>query len=101
VEIKTLTLSGKQMTLAVFRQLKQELLMGKNGFKGKLWGTVHYCDRDCRGIEHVHVVWQKGPELRRSRIYRINAYIDGDSDSTLSCEEYQALAPRPQLFIAV
>ncbi len=38
VEIKTLTISGKQVTLAVFRQLIDELLIAEDGrLKGVAW----------------------------------------------------------------
>lgn len=69
VEIKTLTISGKQMTLAVFRQLQEEVLLDRETLQlcGIPWGRVNY-HPDCKEIEdaHLHVVWQKGGELRRS-----------------------------------
>lgn len=71
VEIKTLTVSGKQVTLAVFRQLIEEQLIDED--KGTLcgvpWGTVNYHPDKCGdAATHLHVVWQKGDELRRSRV---------------------------------
>lgn len=71
VEMKTLTVSGKQVTLAVFRQLKEEdLLHPLNAtVVGDLWGTVNYHpDRCTDAPEHLHVVWQKGSELRRAHV---------------------------------
>lgn len=71
VEIKSLTVSGKQVTLAVFRQLLREPLyddetMTVNGIP---WGTVNYHpDRCADDRNHHHVVWQKGLELRRAQI---------------------------------
>jgi hypothetical protein len=68
VEIKALTISGKQVTLAVFRQLQKEDLITENlEFAGIPWGTVNY-HPDCAQVHepHVHVVWQKGDELRRA-----------------------------------
>lgn len=45
VEIQTLTISGKQVTLAVFRQLKPV----KHPWKvGTAWGTVNYHPDGCR-----------------------------------------------------
>lgn len=71
VEVKTLTIGGKQVTLAVFRQLKEEdVLHPLNAtIDGNLWGTVNYHPDKCANAdEHLHVVWQKGSELRRARI---------------------------------
>lgn len=72
VEVKSLTISGKQMTLAVFRQLVEEPLINveTGELKGVPWGTVNYYWGDCKPLGnyngHLHVVWQKGDELRRS-----------------------------------
>jgi hypothetical protein len=82
IEIRTLTLSGKQMTLAVFRQLlKAPLIDEASGhFLGMPWGTVNYhqdCHyhprcRSCAYVDvhgpkdHLHVVWQTGQELRQA-----------------------------------
>lgn len=77
VEIKTLTVSGKQVTLAVFRQLVEEPAITPDGyFAGVPWGTVNYCPgkQNCAGAgarfdkgypHRYHLVWQKGVELRR------------------------------------
>lgn len=72
VEIKALTVSGKQVTLAVFRQLLSEPILSEDhDLLGIPWGMVNYHpDRCTDGREHLHVVWQKGNELRRSTIYR-------------------------------
>lgn len=73
VEVQTLTISGKQVTLAVFRQLKEEALIADDGtLNGLPWGAVNYhpdkCGGDSRAHLHLHVVWQLGTELRRSRV---------------------------------
>jgi hypothetical protein len=70
VEIKTLTISGKQVTLAVFRQLQEELLVAEDGtLNGVPWGRVNYCPGKCADVaEHWHVVWQQGDELRRASV---------------------------------
>jgi hypothetical protein len=82
VEVKTLTISGKQVTLAVFRQLIEEPLIAEDGtLNGIPWGTVNHCPekkywdtedcemRDCApDPTHLHVVWQKSSELRRARV---------------------------------
>ncbi len=68
VEIRTLTVSGKQVTLAVFRQLKsQPLIQGDGTLAGQPWGVVNYHPDKCGDDnEHLHVVWQSGTELRRA-----------------------------------
>src|SRR5262245_16993396 len=80
VEVKTLTISGKQVTLAVFRQLPEESPIDPTTewpdfrFKGLIWGRVNYHPDKCGDIalEHVHVVWQRGETLNRGRIYAPN-----------------------------
>jgi hypothetical protein len=71
VEIRTLTISGKQVTLAVFRQLQEAPLVAEDGtFNGLPWGTVNYHpDRCADSGKHLHAVWQDGAELRRSLVY--------------------------------
>lgn len=71
VEVKTLTISGKQVTLAVFRQLREEPLVDEldAAIAGAPWGTVNYHPDKCGDApEHVHVVWQKGSDLRRATV---------------------------------
>ena len=68
VEIKTLTIGRKQMTLAVFRQLLQEQVISADftKFKGSVWGHVNYFWGDCQEAGHLHIIWQNGHELRRA-----------------------------------
>lgn len=71
VEVKTLTVSGKQVTLAVFRQLIEEPILDQltAEITARPWGTVNYHPDKCSDDpEHVHVVWQRGDELRRSAV---------------------------------
>jgi hypothetical protein len=81
VEVKALTISGKQVTQSVFRQLQEARLVAYEGtLNGVPWGYVNHCperkfwdvDRgeweSCNNGKHLHVVWQHGGELRRSRI---------------------------------
>lgn len=73
VEVKCLTISGKQVTLAVFRQLPNESLIDENcNLRGIPWGIVNYCpDKECSHIEgHFHVVWQLGNQLNRATVLR-------------------------------
>lgn len=82
VEVKTLTISGKQVTLAVFRQLREARLIADDGsLNGEPWGYVNHCPEkklpyndgsgqsfDCADSDHRHVIWQKDAELFRSRV---------------------------------
>lgn len=80
IEIRTLTIGRKQVTLAVFRQLREEPLIAEDGtLNGVPWGTVNYHPDKCGDAkEHLHVVWQHGDELRRS-------YVHGPEKARLKC----------------
>jgi hypothetical protein len=67
VEVHALTLSDKQITLAVFRQLQAEPLinLATAELNGVVWGRVNYFWGGC-SPDHLHAVWQKGVELRRA-----------------------------------
>lgn len=73
VEIKTLTVSGKQMTQALFRQLEiEDLITPELKLKGVPLGRVNYFPSPCndkRSASHLHIVWQKGEELKRDCVY--------------------------------
>ncbi|MFL6354563.1 MAG: hypothetical protein ACJ74Z_22310 [Bryobacteraceae bacterium] len=69
VEVKALIISGKQVTLSVFRQFQKENLIDLESglLKGVPWGRVNYDPWGCTASDkHLHVVWQKGGELRRA-----------------------------------
>lgn len=70
VEVKALTISGKQVTLSVFRQLVNEPLINPHDgtLFGTPWGRVNYFWGDCEP-DHLHVVWEKSRELRRACVY--------------------------------
>ncbi|MDV9170941.1 hypothetical protein R6V09_12445 [Streptomyces sp. W16] len=72
VEVQALTISGKQVTLSVFRQLQEEKLVAHDGtLNGVPWGYVNYHPDKCsETAAHWHVVWQSGADLRRSRVIR-------------------------------
>lgn len=126
VEVRTLTISGKQVTQAVFRQLENENLLSSTlTLAGIPWGRVNYhpdkaCSRSgphrdpysfdrhpeyCNG-EHMHVVWQKGSELRRALVWdecdcsnpRNPAWAEWNGRRG---ELFRSLLDLPQLFIAV
>jgi hypothetical protein len=76
ITVRALTIDRRQVTLAVFRQLREEPLIDTETghFHGLPWGTVNYCPdkRVCGGDPaspwrpHLHVAWQRGDELRRA-----------------------------------
>lgn len=70
IEVKALTIGARQVTLAVFRQLREEPLIAEGGtLNGAPWGTVNYHPDKCADAkEHLHVVWQQGDELRRAYV---------------------------------
>jgi hypothetical protein len=79
VGIKAMSISDKQVTLAVFRQLFEENLIADDGhLNGLPWGIINYCpSKDCSPQDfgyhdgkagHHHIVWQKGDELRRATV---------------------------------
>jgi hypothetical protein len=79
VEVKTLTISGKQVTLAVFRQLPEKNILAFDydrngtpdfGLLGVPWGIVNYHPDKCEAFaKHAHVVWQEEETLYRCRVY--------------------------------
>ncbi|MEU4410702.1 hypothetical protein AB0F88_39880 [Streptosporangium sp. NPDC023963] len=70
VQVKTLTISGKQVTQSVFRQLFEEPLIAHEGaLNGTPWGVVNYHPDKCGDRpEHWHIVWQRGNDLLRSAV---------------------------------
>ncbi len=80
VEVKTLTIRGKQVTLAVFRQLEERPLVLEDGtLAGLPWGRVNYHPGKCADCgEHMHIVWQLGDELRRARVDRSRWWANAD-----------------------
>jgi hypothetical protein len=71
VQIKTLTVAGKQVTLAVFRQLIEEHIFDfeAGALRGVGWGHVRYLI-DRPPDQAIHLVWQRGEELRRCIVER-------------------------------
>ena len=82
VQIKILEVKGKQMTIAVFKQLITEEIVDYSSGKlmGEVWGFVnrhddyqsHYVLAPYQShyvlAPHLHIIWQKGNELRKDRI---------------------------------
>lgn len=81
IEVKALTISAKQVTLAVFRQLDKATLLdtATATLNGEPWGRVNYHPDKCAdGREHLHIIWQHGDQLRRANVERRppqNAYF--------------------------
>ncbi|MFD5216942.1 hypothetical protein ACFWMH_04570 [Streptomyces tendae] len=72
IQVQALTIGKKQVTLAVFRQLEDEDIIKPldAGLVGDPWGRVNYHPDKCaEDKEHIHVVWQRGDELRRATVY--------------------------------
>lgn len=73
VEIKTLTLSGKKMTQALFRQLEiEDLITPELTLKGVPLGRVNYFPPPCNdkhSASHLHIIWKKAEELKRDCVY--------------------------------
>lgn len=71
VEVKTITIRGKQMTQSVFRQIPVENVIDHVGrIRGTPWGLVNYYFDRCKNKSlergHLHVVWQDGDCLKRA-----------------------------------
>lgn len=91
VEVKTLTIGARQVTLGIFRQLDEGPLIANDGtLNGIPWGRVNYCPDgkncgvytitsyggDCQNrfdAEHMHIVWQQGVNLYRSFVHSADA----------------------------
>ena len=83
VEIKALTVSGKQVTQALLKQLEHKRLIDvvRLTYNGIPWGRINYhveCSQK-PGRRHHHVVWQDGEELRRDCIWAYDFEEAADS----------------------
>ena len=73
IEVKVLSLSKKQVTLAVFRQLEscEEFIdMWELKVLGILWGRINYHVNCSDFKKHIHLIWQKEDKLKRAVVYR-------------------------------
>lgn len=68
VELKTLSVSGKQVTLSVFRQIPDgQLFTDGFQFSGVPWGRVNYFwDGGPPQPDRQHILWQSGSDLFRT-----------------------------------
>lgn len=73
VNIDSIKINNKQMTLAVFRQLIRD-----DNITGPIWGQVNYhpdkCSDESYNHEHIHLIWQKEDTLRRATAYKRKYY---------------------------
>lgn len=105
VEVKTLSISGKQVTQSVFRQIQEGPLIDwvKLETYGNVWGWVNYYWGNCaKDAQHLHVVWQLRQELRRTCVYphpqigdgkaRFGELLDLTKESLESYADYALIA---------
>ncbi len=96
-EIKALTIEGKQVTMAVFRQLlRRDLIDRSTGeLLGVPWGLVNYFWADCGYTgDHLHVVWQDGDELRRDCVPSVRPGSRSDESAIGAIERAIGAAAR-------
>lgn len=101
VEIKSLTVGKKQLTLSLMRQFIEESIFDLEHMllKGTPWGFINYFwgdDKEKTPDNYMHLIWQKGGELRRCVLrkeYQTNShrqdyrYLQGavkDIDNTIN-----------------
>jgi len=110
IEVKVMKIGNRQVTLAVFRQLRTESIIDhKTGaLRGIPWGKVNYhvgCEIAGAGTSHIHIVWQKGGELRRCYVVHPQMSFTDEYLATLEgmkhMQVYAQLEALDQLFIAV
>jgi hypothetical protein len=90
VEIKTLRIGAKQMTLSVFRQLPEKHIIDREDrdffLRGEPWGLVNYFKEGCsyrihgKTREHLHVVWCEDGRLYRACVGRVHLKKDRKRD---------------------
>lgn len=71
IEVKTLTLTRKQVTLAVFRQLDNIYCIDMDDFKirGKIWGRINYHHNCIESKKHLHLVCEISKKIYHGIIY--------------------------------
>lgn len=98
VTVRALTIGGKQVTQAVFRQLPEEPWeIARHAGPHSWWGHVRYCPKDCTYRDHRHVIWQDDDVLFRSLIVAPS----WDSVDEAYAQFWAQVKLLPQLFIAV
>jgi hypothetical protein len=103
VEIKSLTVSGRQVTQAVFRQVPYlPILQADGSLAGTPWGWVNYWWKDNEeiGLDPLHVLWQEGGELRRAIVDRFTPHIVDRTQHHRQGPAHQALRVHRELIHA-
>lgn len=124
VEIRRLMVGPRQMSIAIYRQLRESRLVAPDGsLNGEPWGYVNHClEQRCaiyrvgvseyRDRKHRHIIWQAGGELCRSKVWSADTlpntwyrtYTNNWSQLPAELQERHrdvraTLAQLPQLFI--
>jgi hypothetical protein len=71
VEIRALKVGRKQMTVTLFKQLREHPLIDGDGYlQGTPWGIVNHHPDRCESPGHQHIVWvsAQGGDLLRHRL---------------------------------
>jgi len=75
IQIKSLMINNKQVTLSVFRQIRCDNLIGidENSLilKGEPWGFVNYFWGEEKYFNGLNVIWGNGYELRRWALMKV------------------------------
>jgi hypothetical protein len=123
VEIKALTVSGRQVTLAMYRQIPERTIFNIDGsLNGTPWGRVNVHDKSCKGDNHLHILWETKGVLFKAAVdiwrHSKTMHCPGHDDricqqdreckSVAECEgraerrmsNIRLLAQTPQLYIA-
>lgn len=87
VEVKTIRISKKQMTISVFRQIEVESPFtdpsdGRHAKdypteRGVIWGRVSYIPKESPAWTDYYVIWQKGNELRKFPMCKVSNIDNG------------------------
>lgn len=96
ITINAVSVSKKQMTLAVFRQIQVENIIDENTYqlRGLPWGLVNYYGKNdlenlddgyygAFGGKPIHVLWQKKDEFRRCVLKHLKNAQESDYNMLL------------------
>jgi len=104
IAVNVLQIGNKQFTYAVYDQLMEEPIIdpGTGKLSGKPWGRVNR-HTDCKEltkleVEHLHVIWQKGNELRKAiALIPWRAAKPKELPKTIACSYAQKVEDRNHL----
>jgi hypothetical protein len=113
VEIKTISVGRRQMSMGLFRQLPREALIDIDDdelrLNGMPWGRVNYhwdgCYRPPTSVhnsyEHVHVLWQRDSMLLQSPVPKVQVFGGDDLSARLAEDKRDALVSVGALVCAI